>query len=85
MSLTRSAAIEGRPKGIRVNAVLPGAIETPMLRENPKVKSGVEKLDPAESASPRTSPRRSPSSRRTTRRSSPAPTLRVDGGRLATL
>jgi len=38
VSLTRSAAIEGRPKGIRVSAVLPGAIETPMLRENPEVK-----------------------------------------------
>ena len=44
VSLTRSAAIEGRPKGIRVNAVLPGAIETPMLRDNPEVKSGVEQL-----------------------------------------
>ena len=36
LSLTRSTAIEGQPKGIRVNAVLPGAIETPMLRKNPK-------------------------------------------------
>lgn len=27
------------------NAVLPGAVETPMLRENPNVKSGLEKLD----------------------------------------
>jgi NAD(P)-dependent dehydrogenase (short-subunit alcohol dehydrogenase family) len=42
LSLTRSAAIEGKPKGIRVNAVLPGAIETPMLRENPNIKAGLE-------------------------------------------
>ena len=45
LSLTRTAAIEGKPKGIRVNAVLPGAIETPMLRENPNVKSGAEAID----------------------------------------
>jgi NAD(P)-dependent dehydrogenase (short-subunit alcohol dehydrogenase family) len=47
LSLTRSAAIEGKPKGIRVNAVLPGAVETPMLRENPNIRSGAEQLDPA--------------------------------------
>lgn len=46
LSLTRSASIEGREKGIRSNAVLPGAIDTPMLWENPNVKSGVEKIDP---------------------------------------
>jgi NAD(P)-dependent dehydrogenase (short-subunit alcohol dehydrogenase family) len=45
VSLTRSAAIEGKPRGIRVNAVLPGAVETPMLRDNPNVRSGAEKLD----------------------------------------
>lgn len=45
LSLTRSAAIEGAPKGIRVNAVLPGAIDTPMLWENPNVKSGLEQID----------------------------------------
>ncbi len=45
LSLTRSASIEGRSKGIRVNAVLPGAIETPMLRANPNLKSGAEVLD----------------------------------------
>lgn len=44
LSLTRSAAIEGQEKGIRVNAVLPGAIDTPMLWENPNVKAGVEKI-----------------------------------------
>jgi NAD(P)-dependent dehydrogenase (short-subunit alcohol dehydrogenase family) len=42
LSLTRSAAIEGKEKGIRVNAVLPGAIDTPMLWENPNIKSGLE-------------------------------------------
>ncbi len=47
LSFTRSSSIEGAPKGIRVNAVLPGAIDTPMLWENPNVKSGVEMIDPA--------------------------------------
>ncbi len=41
-SLTRSAAIEGKPKGIRCNAVAPGAVDTPMLWENPNIKSGAE-------------------------------------------
>lgn len=47
LSLTRSAAIEGTPRGIRVNAILPGAIDTPMLWNNPNVKSGAEKIDRA--------------------------------------
>ncbi len=47
LSLTRSAAIEGKPKGIRVNAVLPGAVDTPMLWENPNVESGQETVKPA--------------------------------------
>lgn len=45
LSLARSAALEGKPKGIRVNTVLPGAIDTPMLWENPNVKSGLEKIE----------------------------------------
>jgi NAD(P)-dependent dehydrogenase (short-subunit alcohol dehydrogenase family) len=44
LSLTRSASIEGKARGIRVNAVLPGAIDTPMLWSNPNVKSGAEKI-----------------------------------------
>ena len=52
LSLTRSAAIEGKAKGIRVNAVLPGAIDTPMLWENPNVKSGAEKIDPQDVGAP---------------------------------
>jgi NAD(P)-dependent dehydrogenase (short-subunit alcohol dehydrogenase family) len=45
LSLTRSSSIEGKARGIRVNAVLPGAIETPMLRDNPNIQSGLEVLD----------------------------------------
>lgn len=45
LSLTRSAAIEGKPKGIRVNAILPGAIDTPMLWDNPNLKAGIEVID----------------------------------------
>ncbi len=42
VSLTHTAAIEGKEKGLRVNAVLPGAIDTPMLWNNPNIKSGLE-------------------------------------------
>ena len=52
LSLTRTASIEGKPKGIRINAVLPGAIDTPMLWDNPNVKSGAEKVDPADVGKP---------------------------------
>lgn len=52
LSLTRSAAIEGRERGIRSNAVLPGAVETKMLRDNPEVKAGVEHIDPKELLQP---------------------------------
>jgi NAD(P)-dependent dehydrogenase (short-subunit alcohol dehydrogenase family) len=52
LSLTRSAAIEGKAKGIRANAILPGAIDTPMLWSNPNLKSGAEKLDPKDVGKP---------------------------------
>ena len=52
LSLTRSAALEGKPKGLRVNAILPGAVDTPMLWNNPNVKSGQEKIDPADVGKP---------------------------------
>ena len=45
MGFTRAASIEGKTKKIRVNAILPGAVDTPMLWENPNIKSGAEKLD----------------------------------------
>jgi NAD(P)-dependent dehydrogenase (short-subunit alcohol dehydrogenase family) len=52
LSLTRSTAIEGRDRGIRCNAVLPGAVETKMLRDNPEVKAGIEHIDPKELLQP---------------------------------
>jgi len=52
LSLTRSAAIEGKPKGLRANAVVPGAVDTAMLRDNPNLKSGAERLDPADVGCP---------------------------------
>ena len=45
VSLTRSASLEGKALGIRVNAILPGAVDTPMLWENPNIKSGVETIN----------------------------------------
>ena len=52
LSLTRTSGIEGKPKGIRVNAILPGAIDTPMLWENPNIKSGAEVIDQADVGKP---------------------------------
>jgi NAD(P)-dependent dehydrogenase (short-subunit alcohol dehydrogenase family) len=43
-AMTRGMAVELQPRGIRVNAVAPGAVETPMLRSNPNIASGAEKL-----------------------------------------
>lgn len=52
LSLTRTSAIEGRDLNIRANAVLPGAVDTPMLWENPNVKSGAETVDKADVGTP---------------------------------
>ena len=52
LSLTRSSTLEGKVKGIRTNVILPGAIDTPMLWENPNVKSGVEVIDKADVGRP---------------------------------
>ena len=52
LSLTRTASIEGKVKGIRSNAILPGAVDTPMLWDNPNVKSGAEVIDKADVGTP---------------------------------
>jgi NAD(P)-dependent dehydrogenase (short-subunit alcohol dehydrogenase family) len=52
VSLTRSAALEGRARGLRVNCVLPGAIDTPMLWTNPNIRSGEERIEHADVGKP---------------------------------
>jgi NAD(P)-dependent dehydrogenase (short-subunit alcohol dehydrogenase family) len=52
VSLTRSTAIEGRARGIRCNAILPGAIDTSMLHASPAIRSGAEVIDPADVGTP---------------------------------
>jgi hypothetical protein len=42
-AMTRALALEWRPRKIRINCVAPGAVDTPMLWNNPNVKSGKEK------------------------------------------
>ena len=40
----KGACLEYSDQGIRFNCVAPGSVDTPMLRQNPNVKDGVEKL-----------------------------------------
>jgi len=46
-AFTRGFSIEMLSKSIRVNSVAPGAVDTPMLWNNPNVKSGAEKIEGA--------------------------------------
>lgn len=46
-AFTRGFAVEMESRKIRVNSVAPGAVDTPMLWNNPNVKSGVEKVEGA--------------------------------------
>ena len=52
VSFTNSTAIEGKEKKIRANVILPGAIDTPMLWENPNIKSGLETINTADVGKP---------------------------------
>jgi NAD(P)-dependent dehydrogenase (short-subunit alcohol dehydrogenase family) len=85
LSLTRSTAIEGKAKGIRANAVVPGAIETGMLRSNPNVASGAEAIDPADVGKPEDVAAAIAFLASDEAAFITGASLRVDGGRLARL
>ena len=46
-AFTRGFSEELAANKIRINCVAPGAVDTPMLWNNPNVKSGVEKVEGA--------------------------------------
>ena len=46
-AFVRGLSLELDRKQTRINAVAPGAVDTPMLWDNPNVKNGVEKIDKA--------------------------------------
>ena len=85
LSLTRTAALEGHELGIRVNAIEPGAIDTPMLWDNPNVKSGVEKIDKNDVGKPENIAAAAAYLASDDSGFITGASLRVDGGRLARL
>lgn len=44
-AFTRGISLEYKSSQVRINCVAPGAVDTPMLWENPLVKSGEEKIE----------------------------------------
>jgi len=44
LGITRSAAVENARLGVRINAICPGSIDTPMLRAAMETDPGVEKM-----------------------------------------
>jgi NAD(P)-dependent dehydrogenase (short-subunit alcohol dehydrogenase family) len=85
LSLTRSAAIEGKPKGLRVNAVLPGAIDTPMLWKNPNIKAGLEVIKQSDVGKPEDIAEAIAYLASDDATFIQGASLRIDGGRLAQL
>ena len=85
LALTRSTAIEGAAKGIRANAVIPGAIDTPMLWNNPNLKSGAEKIEASDVGKPEDVAAAIAFLASEDARFITGSALRVDGGRLARL
>ncbi|GAB3575877.1 SDR family NAD(P)-dependent oxidoreductase [Hymenobacter daeguensis] len=51
-AFVRGLSLELDRKQTRINAVAPGAVDTPMLWENPNVKSGAETIDKATVGTP---------------------------------
>jgi len=85
LSLTRTTSIEGKERQIRANAVLPGAIDTPMLWDNPNIKSGAETIDHDDVGSPADIAAAVAFLASDEARFITGTTLVVDGGRLAKL
>ena len=85
LSLTRTTSIEGRDVGIRSNAVMPGAIDTPMLWDNPNVKSGAETIDKRDVGTPEDIAAAVAFLASNDARFITGTSLAVDGGRLAKL
>jgi NAD(P)-dependent dehydrogenase (short-subunit alcohol dehydrogenase family) len=85
LSLTRTTSIEGRDLKIRANAVLPGAIDTPMLWDNPNVKSGAETIDKRDVGTPEDVAAAVAFLASDDAKFITGTTLAVDGGRLAKL
>ena len=85
LSLTRTSSIEGKPRKIRANAILPGAVDTPMLWNNPNVKSGAETIDRNDVGSPADIAAAVAFLASDEARFVTGTTLVVDGGRLAKL
>ena len=84
-SLTRTTSIEGRARRIRANAVLPGAIDTPMLWANPNVIAGIEVIDRRDVGQPEDIAAAVAFLASDEARFITGTTLAVDGGRLARL
>jgi NAD(P)-dependent dehydrogenase (short-subunit alcohol dehydrogenase family) len=51
-AFVRGLSLELDRKQTRINAVAPGAVDTPMLWDNPNVKNGAEKIDKATVGTP---------------------------------
>ncbi len=85
LSLTRTTSIEGRDRKIRANAVLPGAIDTPMLWNNPNLKSGAETIDKKDVGQPEDIAAAVAFLASDDAKFITGTTLAVDGGRLAKL
>ena len=84
-AFVRGMSMELDRQQTRINAVAPGAVDTPMLWSNPNVKSGAEKIDKASVGTPEELAAAIAFMASTEASFIHGTTLVVDGGRLAQL